>query len=292
MAPPRHRDRGFSRRIQYGLFFGYVAAAAGIVAGLALILIARFDPLAFEGIRGLAIDVTAPFSGAGRTVARGASEVGSEFGGYFGAISENHRLRQENADLRRAIIAAHSAEMDNKRLRRLLHAIEPTAQPVTVARIVGSSLTGDRRYATLAAGRADGIRAGMPVRGPDGLIGRIAETGQHAARVLLVTDGGSSVPLRVARTGEAALGEGRGDGTLELRATTLGGQAFRRGDLLVTSGVGGVYPPGLPVAVVVAASGEIGSGRPLADPAALDFAAVLPEVAIAPPPPAPIGAAH
>jgi rod shape-determining protein MreC len=98
--------------------------------------------------------------------------------------------------------------------------------------------------------------------------------------------------LRVARTGEAAIGEGRGDGTLDVRATALGAQHFRRGDLLVTSGVGGVYPPGLPVAVVMTASGEVGSGRPLADPATLDFAAVLPEVAIAPPPPAPIGAAH
>ena len=53
MAPPRHRDRGFSRRIQYGLFFGYVAATAGIVAGLALLLIARFNPVTFDGIRGL-----------------------------------------------------------------------------------------------------------------------------------------------------------------------------------------------------------------------------------------------
>jgi rod shape-determining protein MreC len=292
MAPPRHRDRGFSRRIQYGLFFGYVAAVAGIVAGLALILIARFDPLAFEGIRGLAIDITAPFSGAGRNVVRGAGQVGGDFGGYFGAVSENRRLKGEIADLRREIVAARASEMDNKRLRRLLAVIDPAAKPVAVARIVGSSLVGDRRYATLAAGSADGVRAGMPVRGPEGLIGRVAETGAHAARVLLVTDGGSSVPLRVARTGEAAIGEGRGDGTLDLRATTLGAQPFRRGDLLITSGVGGVYPPGLPVAVVVAASGEVGSGRPLSDPATLDFAVVLPEVAIAPPPPAPIGAAH
>jgi len=289
MAPPRHRDRGFSRRIQYGLFFGYVGAAAGIVAGLALVLIARFDPLAFQGIRGLAIDLTAPLSGAGRGVVRGATEVGSDFGGYFGAIDENRRLKAELKDLRRGIIAGHVAAMENVRLKRLLHVIEPSAQPVTVARIVGSDLSGARRYATLGAGRADGVRAGMPVRGPDGLIGRIAETGSHAARVLLVTDGGSSVPLRVARTGQPALGEGHGDGTIELHATALGGQPFRRGDVAVTSGVGGVYPAGVPVAVVTSVSGELASARPLADPTNLDFAAVLPEAIVVPPPPPPTG---
>jgi len=289
MAPPRHRDRGFSRRIQYGLFFGYVAAAAGIVAGLALVLIARFDPLAFQGIRGLAIDATAPVSGAGRGVIRGASEVGSDFGGYFGAIAENRRLKGDVQDLRRAIIAAHVADMENRRLKRLLHLIEPSTQPVAVARIVGSDLSGMRRYATLGAGSRDGVRAGMPVRGPDGLVGRVAEAGFHASRVLLITDGGSSVPLRVARTGQPVLGEGHGDGTVELHATALGAQSFRRGDILVTSGVGGVYPPGVPVAVVTSVSGELASGRPLADPANLDFAIVLPEAVAAPPPALPAG---
>ncbi len=57
MPPPRHRDRGFSRRISNGLFFGYVAAAIGIVIAFGLLLVARFDPIAFQGIRGLALDV-------------------------------------------------------------------------------------------------------------------------------------------------------------------------------------------------------------------------------------------
>ena len=82
------------------------------------------------------------------------------------------------------------------------------------------------------------------------------------------------------------MAEGRGDGTLEVHTTTVGGHGFARGDLLVTSGVGGVYPPDLPVGVVTGVSGEIAIARPLADPARLDFALVLPQSA-APPPLAP-----
>uniref|UniRef100_UPI00266F0781 rod shape-determining protein MreC n=1 Tax=Sphingomonas bacterium TaxID=1895847 RepID=UPI00266F0781 len=78
----------------------------------------------------------------------------------------------------------------------------------------------------------------------------------------------------------------------DVRATTMGAQPFRRGDLLATSGTGGVYPAGLPVAVVLSVSGEVAQARALADPAALDFGMVLPEVTVAPPPPPPATAAR
>lgn len=283
MAPPRHRDRGFSRRIQYGLFFSYVAAAALIVIGLALILIARFYPLAFQGVRGLALDATAPVATLGRPVVRGASDIGGEISAYFAAGSQNQALKAQLAAARRELIESRRLVRENARLAHLLKLVEGGAQPIATARIVGSGLSGSRRFATLAAGRAEGVQPGMPVRAADGLVGRIAETGQYAARVILLTDGGSSVPLRIVRTGEPALAEGRGEGTLEIHATVAGAQHFRRGDLLVTSGVGGVFPADVPVAVVTTISGEIARARPLANPDKLDFAIVLP-VAASPPP--------
>jgi rod shape-determining protein MreC len=286
MAPPRHRDRGFSRRIQYGLFFGYVVATAAIVAGLALVLIARFQPLAFEGIRGLALDASAPLSAATRPIVRGATSVGDDLADYVRAASENRRLRAELTEARRQLVEARIVAAENQRLGRLLRVNRNGGPPLVSARIVGSSLTGNRRFATLNAGSADGVRAGMPVRGADGLVGRVAETGAHAARIVLLSDGGSAVPLRVVRTGEPTLGQGRGNGTLDVRSTIPGRAQMRRGDLLVTSGVGGVYPPGIPAAVVASVSGEIAIARPLAEPARLDFATVLAEVP-APPPPSP-----
>ena len=286
MAPPRHRHRGFSRRIQYGLFFGYVAAAMGAVAGIALLLIARFDQQAFQGIRGLALDATTPISAVTRPIVRGTGSVARDIGDYFNAANENRAFRRQLADAQRGLVQARVLAFENARLKRTLKLVGEQANPIVAARIVGSSLSGARRFATLAAGSADGVVSGQPVRAADGLVGRIAEVGRHAARIVLLTDGGNAVPLRVVRTGEPVLGEGRGDGALEVRSTTVGGPGFRRGDLLITSGVGGVYPPDLPVAVVTGTSGEIATARPLADPAALDFAMVLPEAA-APPPLAP-----
>jgi len=283
MAPPRHRGRGFSRRIQNALFFGYVAAGVGVVAGIALILIARFDPMAFEGIKGLALDMTAPVTKVTRPIVRGGGSLAGDIGDYFGAVSENKNLRKQLADAQRGLIQARVLAFENARLKRTLKLVGEQGQPIVAARIVGSDLTGTRRFATLAAGSADGVAPGQPVRAADGLVGRIAEVGAHASRIILISDGGSAVPLRVVRTGEPALGEGRGDGAVEIHSTIVGGPGFRRGDLLVTSGVGGVYPPDLPVAVVTAVSGEIATALPLARPAKLDFAIVLPQAPVPPP---------
>lgn len=286
MAPPRHRNRGFSRRIQYGLFFGYVAGGIGVVIGIALILIARFDPVTFQGIRGLALNATTPVTAITRPIVRGGGSVASGIGDYLYAARENRRLHAELDAARREIIQARVLAFENARLKRTLRLVGDQARPIVAARVVGSGLSGTRRFATLAAGSADGVASGQPVRSAEGLVGRIAEVGTHAARVILLTDGGSSVPLRIVRTGEPALAEGRGDGAIEVHTTMIGGAGFRRGDLLVTSGVGGVYPPNLPVAVVTTVSGEIAIARPLANPAKLDFALVLSE-ADAPPPVAP-----
>jgi len=85
----------------------------------------------------------------------------------------------------------------------------------------------------------------MSVRNSDGLIGRVLETGRWAARILLVTDGASNVPVRSTRDGTPALAVGRGDGTIELRTLEVGQNPFRRGDVLVTSGSGGLFPPNI-----------------------------------------------
>ena len=150
-----------------------------------------------------------------------------------------------------------------------------TGDEVTLARIVGSSYDSPRRLATLTAGSSSGVEPGQPVRSADGLIGRVLETGRWASRVLLVTDGSSNVPVRMVRDGTPALAVGRGDGTIELRTLEVGQNPFRRGDILVTSGVGGVFPPNIPVAIVTGRDGDTAIARPIADPGRMDFAIVL-----------------
>ena len=84
----------------------------------------------------------------------------------------------------------------------------------------------------------------------------------------------SSVPVFLVRNGTPALATGRGDGTIELKTLEVGQNPFRRGDVVVTSGVGGIYTPNTPVALVVKADRDTTIARPLADPAKIDYAIV------------------
>jgi rod shape-determining protein MreC len=275
MAPPSTRRPGFSRRAQYGLFIGYVIAVAGVLFAGLLLVIAAIDPTGFNALKGAALDVTRPVGSAGRSVVRFFGGIGESVGNYFRAGAQNEELKRRLGASRRKLIEARATELENKRLKAMLALTRDVEDEVAVTRIVGSSFDSARRLATLSAGASSGIRPGQPVRSAEGLIGRVLETGRWASRVLLVSDGASNVPVRLVRDGTPAIAVGHGDGTIDLKTLEVGRNPFRRGDVLVTSGVGGVYPPNIPVAVVVAAQGDRTVAKPLADPSAVDFAMVL-----------------
>ncbi|HEY6917190.1 MAG TPA: rod shape-determining protein MreC, partial [Allosphingosinicella sp.] len=158
--------------------------------------------------------------------------------------------------------------------KALLGIVETSQDKVATGRIVGSSFDSSRRLATLSVGSASGVEVGQPVRGPEGLIGRVIETGRFASRILLVTDGASNIPVQLVRTGIPAIATGRGDGTIEIKPLEVGQNPFRKGDVLVTSGTGGIFPPHIPVAMVVRADRDSTIARPLANPARVDYALV------------------
>src|SRR3954463_13935299 len=212
MAPPKNRRPGFSRRAQFGLFLGYVVALGGALVAVLLIAIAIVDPRGFAALRGASLDATAPVAGAGRSVVGFFTGIGDGISNYFRAGSQNARLQRELAEARRELIRRQALDYENRRLLALLGLARATGDEVTVARIVGSSFDSPRRYATLSAGSGTGVAAGMPVRSPDGLIGRVLETGRWAARVLLVTDGASNVPVRLGGDGTPALAGARSGG--------------------------------------------------------------------------------
>jgi rod shape-determining protein MreC len=275
MAPPSTRRPGFSRRAQYGLFLGYVIAVAGVLFSVLLLLIAVVDPTGFNALKGAALDVTKPVSSAGRGVAGFFTGIGDGIGDYFRAGAQNAELRRKLEASRREVIAARAIQLENRRLKALLGLAGEVEDEVVVTRIVGSTFDSARRLATLSAGASSGVRPGQPVRSAEGLIGRVLETGRWASRVLLVSDGASNVPVRLVRDGTPAIANGHGDGTLDLKTLEVGRNPFRRGDILVTSGVGGIYPPNVPVAVVTRIEGDRTVARPLADPSQIDYAMVL-----------------
>lgn len=260
-------------------------AVSGIVVGLALVLIARFDPQGFGLLRAGTIDATTPASGIGRTIVRGLGAIGGDITAYLDAANQNRSLRAELARDRIALINARALVHENRRLERLVRLAQNEPATVAATRIVASSPMSVRRTATIEAGALAGVRTGQPVRSPEGLVGRVLDVGRISARVILLTDGGNTIPVRLARGGAPALTVGTGEGTLDVRGLAAGANPFRRGDLLVTSGTGGVYPPNVPVAVVTGVSGDRAVALPTADPARIDFALVLQSAPALPPPP-------
>jgi rod shape-determining protein MreC len=267
---------GWSRRAQYGLFFSFLALIAGILIGLLLLALSIFAPARFDSVRGAALDVTGP-------VASGLHEVTSTVEGLFtgagndwDAAGQNGKLKRERDAMARQILTANAVLQENRQLKALLKLRERERGAVAVGRLVGSSFSSPRRFAILSAGSSDGVRIGMPVRSPDGLVGRVIDAGALASRVLLVSDRNNIVPARVLRGGLPVIAQGRGDGTIDVRPLEVGRNPFKRGDIIITSGTGGLYPPLVPVARVVRLDDDGAVALPLADPANVSFAVVEP----------------
>ena len=276
MAPPSSRRSGFSRRAQYGLFASYVIAIVGLFIGLLLAITARFDPTGHDAIQGVFADITSPIAGAGRSAASGLSAGVDGVSAYIDAGSKNRAMEAEIRSDRTKLIEAQALAHENGRLKQLIHLQESQTGMVATARLIASTGASTRRFATLSAGSLQGLASGQPVRAAEGLIGRIVAAARITSRVLLLTDGGNVVPVKRVRDGTPALATGRGDGTLEIRALEAGQNPFRMGDVFVTSGAGGVYPPDVPVATVWSSDREVAIAHPFADPNRLDFAIVLP----------------
>lgn len=274
MAPPRNHRPGFSRRAQYTVFAGYVLAASGALVGAILLLISIIDPRAFAALRGAVREATTPISTGLDWAWDGAASVPMGIGDYFGAVSENRRLRAREDATRRYLMQARLLNRENARLRTLLALRDRSAAPVVTARLVNSSASSTRRLATLNAGSGQGVLRGQPVRGPNGLIGRVIETSPNTASVLLIIDPESIVPVRRTRDGLSAIIVGLGNGMVEVRAAGIANAALLAGDVFVTSGTGGIYPPGVPVARVSRSQRDVAPARVFAEPDGLDFALV------------------
>ena len=276
MTAPAGPRPGWSRRAQYSLFFGFLAAVAGLLVGLVLLILSLVAPASYSAVRGAALDATAPVTGALSEVGATVQGLVSGAGDYWDAASQNAKLKRERAELVRQSIRAQALAQENRQLKAALGLRERNRETIAAGRIVGSSFESPRRFAVLSVGRNDGVEPGMPVRTADGLVGRVVESGRIASRVLLVSDRANIVPARILRTGTPVISTGRGDGTVDIRPLEVGLNPFRRGDIIVTSGTGGLYPPLVPIARIIRLEDDGAFGLPIADPSAASFAIVEP----------------
>ena len=167
-------------------------------------------------------------------------------------LEENERLSRENLVLQGRSQQMAALQAENVRLRALLNSTAMLRDDVLVAELVGISPDPVRHQLVLNKGDLDGVFVGQPLIDADGLMGQVVEVSPASSRALLITDATHSIPVQVNRNGVRAIAEGTGSlGALEIRhvsATT----DIQIGDLLETSGLGGRFPGGYPVAVVTA----------------------------------------
>jgi rod shape-determining protein MreC len=252
MAPPTHRRPGYSRKAQYSLFATYVIAIAGAVIAALLLLLSVADPKGFNALRTLAGEVTAPVARFCDQVRRSVNGMGENTSAYLDAASKNAALEKKLKAQRPKIIEAAAIRIENERLRALLKLSDENPQArVAIGRLISTTASSTRRIATLSIGSLSGVEVGQPVRSPEGLIGRVLEVGPTTARILLIADADNVIPVMRATDGLPALASGAGNGLINIRPVDLGVNPFKRGDIIATSGNGGLYPPNVPFAVVV-----------------------------------------
>lgn len=276
MAPPKNRRPGFSKRAQYSIFASYLLGILGAVVGLLLLLISFIDPRGFSVLRTIGAEATAPVS---KTLAEATGFTGSaadNIAAYFNAASKNAAMKRELEKNRVELLEAKTLKQENERLKRLLKLDEEVNDSIGIARLISSTSSSSRRIATLGIGSSSGVLVGQPVRAPEGLIGRVLETGPTTARILLVSDGKNVTPVKRAKDELPAFATGRGNGTVDVRPINIGDNPFQRGDLLTTSGSGGLYSPGIPVAMVIEKTDTGAIARILANPANVGHVIVQP----------------
>ena len=276
MAPPNIRGSSSNRKAQLSVFTGYLVAAVGAAIGAALLIISLWQPQALAGLRSMASDATGSVGEAGASARTGGKSFFDAIAGYYRAGSKNAELEQEMQIARVKVAEAEALKQENRRLKATLGLREAGTKPVALARLIGSTSSSVRRFAYISAGSADGVRPEMPVVSPMGLVGRVLEAGTHSARVMLLTDSESMVPVRRAKDDVVAFAEGRADGSLRLRLINLGINPIKPGDVFVTSGAGGLFRPNIAVAVADRVTKDGAIALVLSNPAATDYVSIEP----------------
>src|SRR6185369_12885710 len=177
--------------------------------------------------------------------------VGDYFSTQAQLFEDNANLRAKNLALAQAAQRYETAEAEAAQLRRLIGAAEKLEVKSTPAEILYTGRDPYSHKIFINLGERQGVKPGSPVADEAGVVGQVTRVHPLVSEVTLITDQDHVVPVQVVRNGLRAIAFGGGaSGMLELRFTA-GNAEIQNGDRLVTSGIDGIYPAGLPVATVV-----------------------------------------
>ncbi len=233
--------RGLTQRYSFLIF---------MAGALALLILARVQPMAVDKMRLHTVDTLAPVLDAMARPVTAAGHVASNINSYLSLRQENEQLRDANTRLKDWEPRVIALERENQELRDLLHFKTEPGLAYISARVIADIGGSFSRGLIVTAGKLDGVREGMAAMTGDGLVGRVVEVGDWSSRVLLITDLNSRIPVTITGTNDRAILTG--DNSSEPKLLYLPQDASpQTGALVLTSGHGGVFPPNLPVGRVV-----------------------------------------
>jgi rod shape-determining protein MreC len=259
-----------------------------LAAGLMTVL-GKSDIVLVDRLRMTVADTLSPVL---QMVARPLAAASAAVGAVEDVLTvyrQNEALRQDNERLLKWQDAARRLSAENADLRSLVKLVPDQPSTAISARVIADSGGAFMRNVLVDAGSRDGVARGQAATTGEGLVGRVSEVGERTARILLLTDLNSHIPVTVERTDEHALLDG--DNSDRPRLMFLDPRVpVQPGDRILTSGSGGVFPPGLPVGEVEAIEGGIVRVAPAAELTRLDvlrlvdygLGGVLPESAVPP----------
>jgi rod shape-determining protein MreC len=233
-----------------------------------MILDQRFDWL--ERAHSVMQAATYPVQVAVSSPVTGWRWVQKSFANRDSLEAENQRLRTRLRDLELRSMRYDAVARENAALIGLRNSLPPVARRWLPADIVNIQLDSLRQRVLIDRGSINGVTASQAVLDDDGVVGQTIHVGPWSAEVILITDPEHALPVQIARTGLRTIAVGAGDATSLALPYLPANADIRVGDVLVTSGLGGVFPPGYPVARITEVHKD--AVQPLAHVRAVPFA--------------------
>ena len=237
------RIRGFSLFRRYGLLVFIVLL---LLFALVLMSLRAKQREGVEFFDALSMEICSPFQKAATLVIKTVQGTFTQYVYLVNLEKENRALKQIIAELQEENHRMKEMKLTNERLRQLLQFREKNSPSMIGAEVIGQDPSSWFKSVTIDKGERDGVKKGMAVISPAGVIGQILKTAPHYATVLLLTDYNSAIDSIVQRTRAKAIVEGKGENRCQLKYLRRA-EEVAVGDVVVTSGLGGNFPKGLMV---------------------------------------------
>jgi len=176
-------------------------------------------------------------------------DIWNDYLNLVGVRQENVRMMEEIKGLNTRIVAAAETQLASKRMEKLLGMKSAVKAPVLTASVIGEDLSSWFKTVVIDQGSSSGVAEGMSVVAADGVVGQIVKVAPSTSRVLLLTDHTSGIAATIQRSRARGVVKGKGGGLCSLEFTTRE-EDVKVGDLVITSGIGGVFLKGLPIGEV------------------------------------------